>query len=122
MTSQSVTSATNECVQCGTSYVSRKRSCCARGGTWFNKCGDAGDTKFDHTWSEGVQACKKVSPTTRLYTTTILSTPSISIGCVKCGVIKKSGKRSCCARGGDWFKKCGDAADTTFNHTWSEGV
>ena len=55
-------------------------------------------------------------------TTTSLSTPSISIGCVKCGVIKKSGKRSCCARGGDWFKNCGHAGDTQFNHTWIEGV
>ena len=62
-------------------------------------------------------------PTTRVYTTTTsLSTPRIGDRCVKCGIYKKSGKRSCCARGGDWFKNCGDAGDTKFNHTWIEGV
>ena len=35
-----------------------KTSCCAPGGAWFKNCGDAGDTKFDHTWAEGIQACK----------------------------------------------------------------
>ena len=34
-----------------------KFTCCARGGAWFKKCGDVGETKFDHTWIEGVQAC-----------------------------------------------------------------
>ena len=34
-----------------------KRSCCARGGTWFKNCGDTGDTTVDHTWAEGIQAC-----------------------------------------------------------------
>ena len=34
----------------------------------------------------------------------------------------KSGKRSCCGRGGAWFKKCGDGGDAKFDHTWAEGV
>ena len=59
------------------------------------------------------------TPTT---TTTSLPTPRLGDRCVKCGIYKKSGKRSCCARGGDWFKNCGDAGDTKFNHTWAEGV
>ena len=42
--------------------------------------------------------------------------------CPKCGVNKKSGKGSCCARGGSWFQKCGDEGDTTFEHTWGEGM
>ena len=37
---------------------SGKRSCCARGGAWFKNCGDASDTKFDHTWIEGVRVCE----------------------------------------------------------------
>ena len=45
------------CQKCGTTKQSGKPSCCARGGAWFKKCGDAGDTKFDHTWAEGMQAC-----------------------------------------------------------------
>ena len=45
-----------------------------------------------------------------------------SSGCAKCGYIRKSGKLSCCAHGGDWFKNCGNAGDTKFEHTWSEGI
>ena len=42
--------------------------------------------------------------------------------CLKCGVAKKSGKRSCCVRGGAWFKYCGEAGDGQFAHTWAEGI
>ena len=42
--------------------------------------------------------------------------------CPKCGKVKKSGKRSCCARGGTWFEKCGDADNANFDHTWMEGI
>ena len=42
--------------------------------------------------------------------------------CPKCGIIKKSGKRSCCARGGAWFTNCGDVGDSNFGHTWVEGI
>ena len=49
---------TNGCPKCGTTKKSGKLSCCARGGAWFKNCGDAGDTKFDHTWAEGIQACQ----------------------------------------------------------------
>ena len=35
-----------------------KSSCCAYGGSWFKKCGNIGDTNFDHTWAEGIQSCK----------------------------------------------------------------
>ena len=42
--------------------------------------------------------------------------------CPKCGINRKNGKRSCCVRGGAWFRKCGDPGDTTFAHTWLEGI
>ena len=45
-----------------------------------------------------------------------------SKGCPKCGTVKKSGKVSCCARGAAWFKKCGDADNANFDHTWGEGI
>ena len=51
----------SRCVNCGTSKKSGKRSCCARGGDWSENCGDAGDTKLEHTWIEGIQACKDFS-------------------------------------------------------------
>ena len=59
------------------------------------------------------------SKTPRLATPTpIIASPL----CPKCGTIKESGKRSCCARGGAWFKNCGDAGDAQFDHTWAEGI
>ena len=54
---------------------------------------------------------------------TIAATSSVSRDsrCPKCGITKKSGKLSCCARGGSWFKTCGDSGDAQYNHTWIEG-
>ena len=57
-TSASVSSV-QECPKCGTINKSGKRSCCARGGAWFKKCGDVGDSSFEHTWDGGFKACKK---------------------------------------------------------------
>ena len=49
-----------KCPKCVINEGSGKRSCCARGGAWFKNCGDAGDAHFDHTWAEGIQACKEL--------------------------------------------------------------
>ena len=46
------------CPKCGIIEKSGKRSCCGRGGSWFNNCGGAGNVKLQHTWYEGIQACK----------------------------------------------------------------
>ena len=46
------------CPRCGTIGKSGKSSCCGRGGSWFKNCGGAGNTKRQHTWHEGIQACK----------------------------------------------------------------
>ena len=46
------------CPKCGSKKHSNKRSCCARDGAWFNKCGMPGDLAAEHTWTEGVQACQ----------------------------------------------------------------
>ena len=40
--------------------------------------------------------------------------------CPKCGTFPKDGKVSCCARGGSWFKTCGDGQQS--EHTWGEGI
>ena len=47
-----------ECTKCGITEKTGKSSCCASGGSWFGNCGDPGDPKFGHTWSEGIQGCK----------------------------------------------------------------
>ena len=47
------------CPKCGTTKKSGKLSCCARDGSWFKKCGNAGDKQFHYTWAEGVQACQR---------------------------------------------------------------
>ena len=53
---------------------------------------------------------------------TRMSTSRASTGCAKCGTVKRSGKFSCCSRGGAWFKNCGNIGDARFNHTWTEGI
>ena len=42
--------------------------------------------------------------------------------CLKCGIIQKSGKASCCGHGGSWFKSCGGAGNTNLDRTWYEGI
>ena len=54
---------THGCPKCG-SFESGKQSCCAPGGTWFGDCGNSGDSKFEHTWFEGIQACDSTMPPT----------------------------------------------------------
>ena len=57
-------------------------------------------------------------------TLTPVTTTTTSPACFECGRIRKSGKTSCCARGGSWFGNCGRADDknATFEHTWYEGI
>ena len=47
---------------------------------------------------------------------------TISSACPKCGAIEKSGKTSCCGRGGSWFRNCGSAGNSHLKHTWHEGI
>ena len=46
------------CSKCATIKKSDKLSCCAPGGAWFNNCGTSDNPNFDHTWIEGMKACK----------------------------------------------------------------
>ena len=57
----------------------------------------------------------------RIQTTVTVTTTRISPACPKCGVIAKSRKRSCCGRGGSWFRQCGSGANANLDHTWYEG-
>ena len=42
--------------------------------------------------------------------------------CSKCGTFTKSGRVSCCAPGGAWFKMCGGGGNANVEHTWIEGL
>ena len=64
----------------------------------------------------------RLGPTTILLVIVLPAVTRGSLVCSKCGLVKKSGIRSCCARGGAWFKNCGDAVDAIFDHTWAEGI
>jgi len=101
---------TMACPQCGMFPKSGRASCCAPGGAWFKNCGGASNRNVDHKWSEGVKACKLTT------TTTTIS------ACSKCVPIKKSGKTSCCGRGGSWFGNCRGTGNTKLDHTWYEGI
>ena len=64
----------------------------------------------------------------RAPTTTSLSTPVLTsvigsmMACSTCGTFKRSGRVSCCAPGGAWYKNCGGAGSINVDHRWSEGV
>ena len=45
------------CAKCATVKRSGKRSCCAPGGAWFNKCGNTDNKDVDYSWVEGIRAC-----------------------------------------------------------------
>merc|ERR1712032_702789 len=45
-----------------------------------------------------------------------------TMACPKCGKFKRSGRVSCCAPGGAWYKNCGGAGNKNLDHRWSEGA
>merc|ERR1719201_1325614 len=97
-----------KCPKCGKFKQSGRVSCCAPGGAWFKNCGSAG-SRVDHRWFEGTEACKP-------------KTTTVNSLCSKCGIIKKSGKISCCGRSGSWFGNCGASGNRKLEHTWREGI
>ena len=52
------TTSSSICRKCGTTRKSGKSSCCGRGGSWHTSCGSAYNTRLQHTWYEGLHACK----------------------------------------------------------------
>ena len=59
---------------------------------------------------------------TPISTPDITSTIARTMTCSKCGTFRKSGRVSCCAPGGAWFKNCGGFRNRNVNHKWFEGV
>ena len=57
-TTTTTTAISSACPSCGTIKKSGKLSCCARDGSWFGQCGVTANTKYHHSWYEGIQACK----------------------------------------------------------------
>jgi len=115
-TNKADTSADKACSKCGKFPKSGRSSCCAPGGAWYQKCGGStANNKFEYSWIEGVEACK---PTAKAPVDEDVD----NSGCLACGMIQKSGKLSCCARGGSWFGNCAATANAKIKHTWYEGI
>ena len=53
---------------------------------------------------------------------TLAVTTGINSTCLECGIVQKSGKLSCCGRGGSWFGNCVNAANAKVGRTWYEGI
>merc|ERR1719201_2057293 len=89
--------------ECATFTQTGKRSCCARGGSWFQDCGNAG-AGAAHTWVEGMEACASASGSGEAAARDIMhgsngepkETTATGSVCVQCGAIVRSGKISCC--------------------------
>ena len=54
-----LTTISSTCAKCGISKRSDTATCCAPGGSWFKKCGDPGDSNYEHTWLQGIRACQQ---------------------------------------------------------------
>ena len=105
------------------------------GDTWINS---KATNKFMFASSEGILADKPCSfvPHRRPISNDVgrelivrgASTPAAStpaanaMECPKCGKFGKSGRVSCCAPGGAWFKKCGSAKNKNIQYKWTEGT
>ena len=59
---------------------------------------------------------------TPITTPAITSTIRNGMTCPKCGIFEKSGRISCCAPGGAWYRNCGGAGNRNVNHRWMKGV
>ena len=60
---------------------------------------------------------------------TLIVTPAVAptiirtmATCLKCATFAKSGRVSCCAPGGAWYKNCGGAGNRNADHSWFEGT
>ena len=59
---------------------------------------------------------------TPISTPDITSTIARTMTCSTCGTFRKSGRVSCCAPGGAWYKNCGGFRNRNVGHRWFEGV
>merc|ERR1712032_235797 len=59
---------------------------------------------------------------TLVSTSAFTSMTATTITCPKCGSFAKSGRVSCCAPGGSWYKNCGGATNKHADHRWFDGV
>ena len=49
------------CQKCAVANKAGLLSCCAPGGSWFQECGSSGDSRFGHTWIEGIRVCLDIA-------------------------------------------------------------
>ena len=61
-------------------------------------------------------------PLTSSHYTPPATTTIIGLVCPQCGITKRSGKLSCCGRGGSWFGNCGAAGTAKLRYKWSDGI
>ena len=60
--------------------------------------------------------------TASVSTPVIIATNTHATACPRCGTFRKSGRVSCCAPGGAWFKNCGGIINKNGGHRWAEGL
>ena len=73
-------------------------------------------------WIRCVRLSTSFDDTVHMYAPSAPTPAETSMACPKCGTVEKTGKLSCCAPSGAWFKNCGDDDDSRFDHTWTEGI
>ena len=73
-------------------------------------------------WKYVSRLVRAPTSTTPFSTITLAITTTNKITCPKCGTFEKSGRVSCCAPGGAWYKHCGGADNKNVDHRWSDGA
>ena len=124
-----------------TSATSFKQNLC--GVAWVHSKASQDQMFEDSPGSISRSVCKSASTTTRQHvsrqpipqreligrtpistsvgTPVITSTIASMMTCLQCGTFARSGRVSCCAPGGAWFKNCGTAGNRNADHSWFEG-
>ena len=89
-------------------------------GGWFS--GQGGAIKKLCDCASELYVSRRPLPERELIASTAITTSVRTVTCPKCGMFSKSGRVSCCAPGGAWYKKCGGAGNSNVEHRWFEGV
>ena len=108
-----------------------KRQLC--GDTWVHSEASKTDMFADSPGSISETVCRASSPQRWLarwqVASTSVATPVTTQGvgsaimrCPNCGTFKKSGRISCCAPGGAWYRNCGGIENRDVGHSWQEGI
>ena len=104
---------------CGVAWVNSEAS---KSQMFLGSSGSIAQTVCPSSASQRWLARWQSASTPIATSTTTLANALVFMGCPNCGTFKKSGRFSCCALGGSWYKNCGSVGNANLVHSWLEGA